>query len=194
MKKFFNSAVKQVKRFEGFSPVPYQCLSGFTTIGYGFNLQRNYFSKKNYAILGKLFVNSIESGISIGKDWQGLTMQKEIAEEILLEDLTDLWTSLTKSLPWVELTNETVQLVLLDMAYNMGIHGLLDFKKTLFALEAGNWETAATELKDSRWFNQVGTRAKEHIAAIMDLGVESMTPIQRLARLESKIKEITCTS
>jgi len=52
------------------------------------------------------------------------------------------------------------QNVLIDMAYNMGITGLLKFRKMLAALERGDYEAAAKEMKNSFWAEQVKDRAK----------------------------------
>ncbi len=49
--------------------------------------------------------------------------------------------------------------VLVNMCFNMGIGGLLAFKKMLAAYRAGDWETAAKEMLDSKWAEQVGARA-----------------------------------
>jgi len=52
------------------------------------------------------------------------------------------------------------QRVLLDMAFNLGISGLLKFKRTLKAIRAKQYEKAAEMMLDSRWATQVGQRAK----------------------------------
>ena len=38
------------------------------------------------------------------------------------------------------------------------------FVKLRRAVEAHNWEEAAQEMEDSRWFGQVGARARELVA------------------------------
>ena len=59
--------------------------------------------------------------------------------------------------------------VLIDMAYNLGISGLLKFKKMLFAINDNNYSKAAEEMLDSTWSGQVGDRAKE-LAIMMEDG------------------------
>jgi lysozyme len=51
------------------------------------------------------------------------------------------------------------QAVILDMAFNLGIKGLLKFKGMLEALKSGDYTTASLEMLDSRWATQVGHRA-----------------------------------
>lgn len=51
------------------------------------------------------------------------------------------------------------RMVLIDMCYNLGFAGLLKFVKMLNAIAVGNYEVAALELIDSRYADQVGSRA-----------------------------------
>ncbi|KKM88344.1 hypothetical protein LCGC14_1259720 [marine sediment metagenome] len=51
------------------------------------------------------------------------------------------------------------QSVILNMAFNMGVKGLLKFRNMLSAFEAKDYVTAALEMLDSKWAEQVGDRA-----------------------------------
>jgi len=54
------------------------------------------------------------------------------------------------------------QSVLFNMAYQLGTNGLLKFRKMWLALENGfDYETAADEMLDSKWFSQTPNRAKK---------------------------------
>ncbi|AOT08228.1 glycoside hydrolase family protein [Pseudoalteromonas luteoviolacea] len=57
--------------------------------------------------------------------------------------------------------NPARKAVLINMAFNLGIHGLLAFKKTIAAIERGDWDKAVIEMFDSRWAVQVGERADQ---------------------------------
>ena len=46
------------------------------------------------------------------------------------------------------------------MMFNMGLTRLSKFKKHNAALVAGDWNTAAVEGRDSRWYSQVTNRAE----------------------------------
>jgi lysozyme len=50
--------------------------------------------------------------------------------------------------------------VLVNMAYNLGVTGLLSFKKMLSAYKKGAFVEAAQHMLDSKWAKQVGDRAK----------------------------------
>ena len=47
------------------------------------------------------------------------------------------------------------------MAFNLGVAGLLKFKKMIAALEKRDYDTAAIEMLDSQWAKQVGQRSQE---------------------------------
>ena len=66
-------------------------------------------------------------------------------------------------------TSPARQRVLLNMCFNLGSGGLLEFRKSLAAMERGDFETAAREMKASKWATQVGDRA-DRLAALMRSG------------------------
>ncbi|WP_339779874.1 glycoside hydrolase family protein [uncultured Marinobacter sp.] len=53
------------------------------------------------------------------------------------------------------------QVVMANMAFNMGMPTLLTFSRMLGAMAARDWDRAATEMLDSKWARQVGKRAVE---------------------------------
>lgn len=61
------------------------------------------------------------------------------------------------------------KIVLLDMAYNLGVSGLLKFRKMLAALSEGDYQLAAKEMLDSRYAKQVKGRALRN-ARMMETG------------------------
>jgi lysozyme len=61
------------------------------------------------------------------------------------------------------------KIVLLDMAYNLGVSRLLGFRKMLAALKQGDFQLAAEEMLDSRYAKQVKGRARRN-ALMMETG------------------------
>ena len=59
--------------------------------------------------------------------------------------------------------------MVLDMAFNLGVRGLSKFRNALAAMEARDYATAAEEMMDSRWAQQVGGRAAR-LAVMMETG------------------------
>lgn len=67
---------------------------------------------------------------------------------------------------WNQL-NEARQLVVADMVFNLGFYRFLQFKKLNAALAIHDYTLAAAEMKDSRWYRQVGRRAEKLHAAML---------------------------
>ena len=69
---------------------------------------------------------------------------------------------LKKKLPWMTSLSEPRQAVLLSMAWQMGVEGLLGFTNTLKFIEAGDFKNAAANMLKSKWAQQTPNRAKRH--------------------------------
>jgi lysozyme len=72
-------------------------------------------------------------------------------------------------LPWWRTLSEVRQRVLLNMAFNLGVSGLLEFRRMLAGAQRGDYQEAAREMLDSKWAIQVGDRA-ERLAMMMREG------------------------
>jgi lysozyme len=107
--------------------------------------------------------HNLEQGISKGA-----------AYYLLHEDLEIVFADLSHRLPWWEKLDEVRQRILANMCFNMGIGRLMEFKKMLAALERGDYETAAMEMLDSKWKDDVHGRAIR-LANEMRSGVDSGT-------------------
>ena len=55
---------------------------------------------------------------------------------------------------------EEAQQIIANMMFNMGRPRLSRFHKMKKAVDAGDWEEAGNQMKDSRWYDQVTTRAE----------------------------------
>ena len=55
---------------------------------------------------------------------------------------------------------EEVQQIIANMMFNMGYPRLSKFKGMKAGVEAGDWQRAADEMVDSRWYEQVTNRAQ----------------------------------
>ena len=55
---------------------------------------------------------------------------------------------------------QEVKQIVANMMFNMGLTRLSKFSKHNAALQSGDWETAAVEGRDSRWYDQVTNRAE----------------------------------
>lgn len=83
------------------------------------------------------------------------------AERLLRNDVGDVCDQLDHALPWWRELDCKRRRAIIDMAFNLGVGGLLTFRKMLAALRARDYEGAAAEALDSAWARQVGQRAHE---------------------------------
>jgi len=67
---------------------------------------------------------------------------------------------------WFTKLSQTRKQVILNMRYQLGMSNLLQFKKMIKALNHGYYQTAAKEMKQSKWYKQSGIRARELVHAM----------------------------
>ena len=70
---------------------------------------------------------------------------------------------------WVKLTDERRR-VLANMGYQLGVGGLIGFKRMLAALERGDYEASAREMLDSKWAKRDTPARAGRLAARMRRG------------------------
>lgn len=56
--------------------------------------------------------------------------------------------------------NTARRTALIDMIFNMGLFRFGGFKKMIAAIRDGDWDTAAAEAQNSKWYKQVGKRGE----------------------------------
>jgi len=96
-----------------------------------------------------------------GIDWPvGTPISQQQSDLWLLEDSAKASAEVDKHLPWAKNLDTARHDVLVNMAFNMGINGLLQFHRTLAMVEAGNYDGAAEAMLESKWAAQVGARAR----------------------------------
>lgn len=122
---------KQLREEEGEVLHEYKDHLGFSTIG-----------------IGRLIDKRKGGGIS-----------KEEAEYLLANDVARFTKGIIKELPWVPALDEARQGVLIGMAFQMGVNGLLAFKNMLAKCQAKDYAGAAKEMTDSLWAKQTPWRA-----------------------------------
>ena len=97
-----------------------------------------------------------ESGCEVGTSVTEHRVNEAFDEDIktVLEDCERLYPFSFFDLP------EEVQLIIANMMFNMGYSRLSKFVSMHRAVEVKDWNTAADEMVDSRWYRQVTNRAK----------------------------------
>ena len=125
--------LSSIKQHEGFVSYAYEDGGGYWTIGYG---------------------------TLIDKRGGGITQDEAIY--LLSNRLNAMIENLDTDLPWWRFLDDARQNVLAEMAYQMGVNGLLEFKNMLIHLKARQYPEAAQAGLDSEWAKvQSPARAKE---------------------------------
>ncbi len=96
----------------------------------------------------------------MGRNLEERGISEDEAFYLLGNDIEIIWDELIKQHPIVEDLDDQRQMILLDMAFNMGVPRLGKFKKMWAAIEDGDMIEASKQALDSRWASQVGRRAE----------------------------------
>jgi len=134
---------------EGMRLDVYKDTLGINTIGIGRNLDDRGITKDE---LDWMDYPSIEYVYS-----DGITEADAIY--LAQNDVQIVEEELLRAHPCVDRLDAVRQLVLVDMAFNLGVPRLSKFKKMWAAIHEDKFDVAAKEMLDSRWANQVKSRA-----------------------------------
>ncbi len=104
-------------------------------------------------------VGKLTLGIGRNLEDKGITEQEALF--MLNNDVDYFYKKLVKELPWIVNLNDARQNVLVNMAFNLGVGGLLSFKSMLSCVVNMNFDGASEEMLNSKWARQVGNRSVE---------------------------------
>jgi lysozyme len=131
-----NDILSQLMRDEGFRASPYKDTRGFNTVGFGHNLDANPLPSETYPL------------------------SFDRAKDILTQDVARKTEALIASFPAADALPAARKGVLQNMAFNLGVGGLMKFHGMLAKIQITDYAGAANEMIDSAWYGQVGDRAK----------------------------------
>ena len=141
--------IKKLIEHEGMVLHVYKDSLGIDTIGIGRNLEDRGITKDELDYMDYPSIEYVYSdGICEGDAKYLANNDIEVVEE-----------ELCKAHPCVEELDAVRQLVLMDMAFNMGVPRLKKFVKMWKAIHEKQFDVAAKEMLDSRWARQVKGRA-----------------------------------
>jgi len=98
--------------------------------------------------------------IGFGRNLEDKGISEGEAETLLASDIADVHSDLAHR-GWFIGHDAARQSVIINMGFNLGVQGLLNFRRMISAFAKGDYATAADEMLDSRWAGQVGNRATE---------------------------------
>ncbi|GAA3555925.1 glycoside hydrolase family protein [Marinobacter xestospongiae] len=106
--------------------------------------------------------------IGYGRNLDDRGITEEEAGFMLDNDIDEVIADLERMPLYLSL-DDTRQVVLANMCFNLGLTRFLEFRRMLAALADRDWDRAADEMLDSKWARQVGDRADE-LADLMRRG------------------------
>ncbi len=143
--------VEELRRDEGEKLTAYRDTLGYWTIGVG------------HLIDPAKGANPAPFGVDLRN---GGTITANQSEALLLAGVKEKAAELDRRLPWWRNLSDARQRVLLNMAFNLGVDGLLTFKNTLESVRTGDYAAAAKGMLNSKWASQVHARA-DRLATMM---------------------------
>ena len=149
------SVSERIARHEGFRSHVYQDAKGFLSIGYG-------------TTVGRVGFMPGDSPRALMFRDEGVGITQSQARGMVWERVTIIRGQLSNESGWWD-HSKIRRDVLVEMAYQLGVKGCLNFQLMWAALDVSKYETAAAEMLDSRWAKQTPERAEE-LAGIMHAG------------------------
>lgn len=99
--------------------------------------------------------------IAYGRNLDANPLTPEEGTYLLNNDINRTIQDLYKSIPWLSELDEVRQCAMIDLAFNLGVNGLMGFKTFLSLLQKRYWVKASSQLLSTLYARQVGKRAKE---------------------------------
>jgi lysozyme len=104
--------------------------------------------------------------IGVGRNLEDNGISDFEARYMLENDIQECLYDCLRIFPEFIRLSDSRQRVLIDMRFNLGPEGFRMFKKFIDAVNRGRFGIAAQEMVDSKWFGQVGQRAKTLVAML----------------------------
>ena len=149
MKYNSENFVNKLIAHEGLRLQVYKDTLGIDTIGIGRNLEDRGITKEE---LDWMDIPSMDAVYEYG-------ITEADAMYLAKNDVQIVEEELVRAHPCVDKLDAVRQLVLVDMAFNMGVPRLSKFKKMWNAVHENKFDIAAKEMLDSRWAVQVKSRS-----------------------------------
>mgnify|MGYP003646629895 CR=1 FL=1 len=176
MSKTIEIATKIIKLNEGLRLEVYTCPAGNKTFGFGTNLE--------------VSLDNIIVTINNCKD------KETLAVELLQRDIINCNEALNAQRWFAEDLSEFQQAIILDLAYNIGVAGVLKFKNMIAAIEQRNYGIAGDEMLHSRYhYQMISFGYKDELADAKDINIGSaMDVIPWYNNLDEDYKQLRSAS
>jgi lysozyme len=108
--------------------------------------------------------------VGYGRNLEDNGIAPSEAVYLLENDIVGAAGQVERYLPWTARLDSIRQAAVIELAFNLGIAGLLKFHATLMALHEGRYADAARHLLDSKWAGQVGPTRAGRVARMIEVG------------------------
>jgi lysozyme len=114
-----------------------------------------------------------QTGPTVGPN---TVVTQEEADDFLAQRIQTIQRQFDLAIPWWRSLNDARQDVFVNLAYNLGVHGLLEWEHFLLAVKLGHWDTARIEMvglpgQPDKWALQVGHHRAFNLADQLASGV-----------------------
>jgi lysozyme len=140
MSKTIEISTKLIQLNEGCKLEVYTCPAGFKTFGYGTNLE----------VLDADIIQQINNA-----QLQDAYMLESFAVDLLRREIVNSNKALNTQKWFTDDLSEFQQAIILDLAYNIGVAGVLKFKKMIEAIKQRNYGIAGEEMLLSKYHYQM---------------------------------------
>lgn len=89
---------------------------------------------------------------------QGLVWSDAQVDSVLQSDIATATQGCEANLPWFDALNDARQAVLVCMAFQLGVHGMMGFPTFLGLVGQGRYSTAADDMRGTLWAHQTPIR------------------------------------
>jgi len=106
-----------------------------------------------------MYVDSVgKNTIGVGRNIDDRGITKDEAMYLLDNDIKIIMEQVSH-VRWFDSLSDVRRKVIIDMVFNLGITRFKGFTKTIAHIAAGDYDGASKEMLNSKWAEQVGTRA-----------------------------------
>lgn len=159
-----NEILEFIKRNEGYSRKAYKDTMGKMTIGVGFNLDKPS-SRKAIESMG-LNYDDVRN--------KGKALTDSQINKLFIDEVNVAVKDARVFVNNFDLLAKDVKMILIDMSYNMGLSKLSTFVKFKEALERKDFNKAAKEMKNSKWYSHVKSRGVRLVNMMSNIASPAM--------------------
>ena len=138
---------------------------------------------KNEGMMCNLYkCKSDKHTIGVGRNLTDNGISEEESIYLLKNDIKRVYANLDKHWPVWRSFPYKAQKVCIDLTFNLGINGFMNFRRTRALMEMGMWLQASEELLDSKYTLQVGDRAYRNSAMLSECNQHGKEKLRRSSK------------